>query len=77
MRYKRAIENFHFKKEKNLLKLNSKNFYRNLNKKLCTHSSLPNLFKDNRYITSDKDKANEFLNSFNKLSFYVLVMMVR
>ena len=30
------------------------------------HSSLPNLFKNNKYITSDKDKANKFLNSFNK-----------
>ena len=37
MRYKRAVENFHFKKERNLLKLNSKNLYRHLNKKLCTH----------------------------------------
>ena len=42
------------------------NFYGHLNKKLCTHSSLPNLFKDNKYITSNNDKANKFLNSFNK-----------
>ena len=37
-----------------------------MNKKLCSHNSLPDVFKDNKYITSGYDKANKFLNSFYK-----------
>ena len=37
-----------------------------MNKKLNTRSSISNLLRDNDVISSDKEKANEFLNTFSK-----------
>ncbi len=64
--YKAAVETYHVKKENQLLKLNSKHFFKHLNKKLCSHNSIPNLRKDNIDITTDFEKANEFLSTFSK-----------
>jgi hypothetical protein len=51
-----------------LLKLNSKKFFSHLDKKLNSHSSIPNLRNQNTLIVNDLDKANEFLQTF-KASF--------
>ena len=66
-RYKIAVEKYHVNKERNLLKLNSKNFFKHMNRKLCSQNSIPNLRKDNNNITSNTDKANEFLNIFSSV----------
>ena len=39
-----------------------------MSQKLCAHNSEPNVLKNNKYITSDNDKAIEFLNTFHKAS---------
>jgi hypothetical protein len=64
--YETAVEKFHVDNETKLITLNSKKFYSHLNKKLTSHNSIPNLRKDKNYITSNADKAAEFLNTFNE-----------
>ena len=71
-RYKIAVEKYHVNKERNLLKLNSKNFFKHMNRKLCSQNSIPNLRKDNNNITSNTDKANEFLNIFSSVLLLIM-----
>jgi hypothetical protein len=50
------------------LNLGSRQFFKHLNDKLKSHSSIPNLCSEGKIIVNDKDKATEFLNTF-KCSF--------
>jgi hypothetical protein len=64
---KKVIEKFHADQELSMLDMDSKRFYRHLNNKLNSHKSVPVMFDDlNHQLSSDIDKANGFINEFQK-----------
>ena len=64
----KAIKSYHARRETNLTRLKSKNFYKFLNNRLKSRSSLPVMHNDNNGIfTSDSDKANAFIKEFEKV----------
>ncbi len=65
LKCKNAIERFHAKQESKLLSSDRRSFFRYLNKKLKSHSDIPDMRDSNGNIfTSNIDKASGFAEEF-------------